>query len=323
MSRVVILAYEGAQGLDVLGPAAVFGGAARIAGGRGYEVVLAASRAGHVRTTSGIALAVRGLAGLRLRRSDTLLVAGGEADGVAAAVGDEALVRFVARGAPLVRRIGSVCSGAFVLARAGVLDGRRATTHWLACAQLAAFRPAVRIDPEAIYVTDGPVWTSAGVTTGIDMALAMVEEDLGRAAADAIAARLVLHARRPGFQSQWSAALVAQQERGAPFDRAIGWLRAHVRDPIEVAELAAQCAMSVRTLHRRCAEHLRLTPRQVIEKVRVDEARALLATTGLPLKAIAARCGFTDVARMSRAFRRVVGLAPGAYRLVASAGRRP
>ncbi|HUJ58182.1 MAG TPA: DJ-1/PfpI family protein [Kofleriaceae bacterium] len=317
MSRVVILTFDGAQGLDVVGPAEVFGGVARITGARGYDVVVAASRAGAVATSSGLALGVRGLAGLAVRRSDTVLVAGGEEGGVRAAVGDRALVRFVARAARRARRIGSVCSGAFVLAAAGVLDGKRAATHWSACRQLAAYRPAVRVDPESIYVRDGTVWTSAGVTTGIDMALAMVEDDLGRAVADAVAARLVLHARRPGFQSQWSDALVAQQDRGAPLGRAIGWLREHVREPIDVERLARHCAMSVRTFHRRCLEHLRITPRRLIENVRIEEARALLATTELPVKTIAARCGFGDATRMSHAFHRALGLAPGAYRLVA------
>lgn len=318
MPRVVIVAFSSAQGLDVLGPAEVFGGVARITGARGYEVVLAASRPGPIVTTSGIELAARGIASVRLRRSDTLLVAGGEEVGVRAAVADRALIAFVAKAARIVRRIGSVCSGAFVLARAGVLDGRRAATHWSACAQLARYAPAVRVDADAIYVRDGHVWTSAGVTTGIDMALAMVEDDLGRSVADAVAARLVLHARRPGFQSQWSDALVAQQDRGAPLGRAIHWLRGRLRERVDVARLARSCAMSVRTFHRRCLEHLRLTPRQLIEKVRVDEARALLSTTELPLKAIAARCGFGDAARMTHAFHRALGLAPGAYRLVAA-----
>ncbi len=315
--RVIVVCFAGAHGLDVFGPAEVF---ARV----GDEVIAVGSRAGMATTTSGIAIALLACDRVRLRASDTVLVVGGGDDAVREAVRDRALVAFVTRAAKQVRRIGSVCSGAFVLAQAGLLDGIRCATHWSACARLAAFRPQTTVDPDAIFVREGEIWTSAGVTTGIDMALAMVEVDRGRAAADAVAARLVLHARRPGYQSQWSAALVAQHEAGAPLASAIAWLRAHVRDPLDTDRLARHCAMSARTLHRRCLAHLGLTPRQLIEKVRVDEARAMLETTTLPAKAIAARCGFGDTVRMSRAFTRTLGLAPTAYRVVtgASVGAR-
>ncbi len=319
MRRVVIIAFAGAQGLDIFGPAEVFAGANRRGSVYiGYEVVIAAAQAGPLATTCGIPIVAQAIATIRPRKTDTIIVAGGSEDGVRAALGQRALSEFVAKAAKIARRVASVCSGAFVLAAAGLLDGKRCATHWSACAQLAAFRPAAIVDPEAIYVREGNVWTSAGVTTGIDMALALVEEDCGREVADAIAGRLVLHARRPGYQSQWSDALVAQRDHSAPFGRAVAWLRAHLRDPIDVERLAQYCAMSVRTLHRRCAEHLQMTPRQLIEKVRVDEARTLLETTGLPVKAIADRCGFADAAQLFVAFKRTLGLAPSEYRLVAA-----
>jgi transcriptional regulator GlxA family with amidase domain len=223
MRRVLLVAFDGAQGLDVLGPAEVFASVTRYAPG-GYDVVLAAAGGGRIRATSGVRMIVRDLLRLRPAATHTVLVVGGEDGAIRAAVASRALVAWVARAARIVRRIGSVCSAAFVLAQAGVLDGRRAATHWSACAQLSAFRPQVTVDANAIFVQDGRVWTSAGVTTGIDMALAMVEEDHDWRMADAIAARLVLYTRRPGFQSQFSEALVARHERATRRRRVAGEL---------------------------------------------------------------------------------------------------
>jgi transcriptional regulator GlxA family with amidase domain len=313
--RVILVAFDGAQGLDVFGPAEVFASAARRLGRPVYEVVLTAVDGGAIRATSGITLTTRALAGLRPRPRDTVLVVGGEEHAIRDAAGSAPLVAWLTRAAGVVRRIGSVCSGAFILARAGLLDGRRAATHWSACDRLAAFRPAVTVDREAIFVRDGGVWTSAGVTTGIDMALAMVEADHGRGVADEIAARLVLYARRPGFQSQFSDALVAQTAASDPLAPAIEWARANLRSrSIDVPRLARRAAMSVRTLHRRCVEQLGTTPAKLVEKLRVEEARTLLATTTLGTKTIAARCGFGSAPRMARAFERAIGLSPREYR---------
>jgi transcriptional regulator GlxA family with amidase domain len=224
----------------------------------------------------------------------------------------------VRRAAPIVARVASVCSGAFVLAAAGLLDGLTAATHWSACEALARFRPAVAVDRDAIFVRTGKVWTSAGVTTGIDMALAMLEEDCGRACADAAASRLVLYARRPGFQSQWSDALLAQATAGDPLAPAIAWARAHLAQ-LDVPTLARRAGLSPRTLHRRCAETLATTPAKLIERLRVEHARGLLATRRHPAKVVAARSGFADAAQLARAFRRTLGLTPRAYRTLLAA----
>ncbi len=319
MRRVVLVAFEGAQGLDVFGPAEAFAAVGRRGLGPAYEVVLAAHGGGRLHTACGIPVAAVDLARVRPRRDDTVLVTGGDADAVRAAMRCAPLLRWLRRAAPLVRRIGSVCSGAFVLAQAGVLDGRTAATHWEGCAQLAALRPAVTVDPNAIYVRDGRVWTSAGVTTGIDMALAMVEEDCGRRTADAVAARLVLYARRPGFQSQFSDALVAQAAAADPLAPLIAWARANLRGPLDVGRLARRAGMSARTLHRRCEEQLGVTPARLVAQLRVEQARTLLATTALGTKAVAAQCGFGSPARMARAFKRALGVAPRDYRVVAGA----
>jgi transcriptional regulator GlxA family with amidase domain len=209
----------------------------------------------------------------------------------------------------------SVCSGAFLLAAAGILDGKRATTHWSAVARLARLFPAIEVDGNAIFVRDGSVWTSAGVTTGIDMALAIVEDDLGAATADWIAAQLVLYVRRPGFQSQFSDALVAQTSSSDPLGPAITWARANLRKS-DIETLARRAGLSVRTFHRRCLEQLGTTPAKLIDKLRVEHARTLLASSDLPAKTLAAQCGFGNAVRMKRAFERELGMGPRDYRLL-------
>jgi transcriptional regulator GlxA family with amidase domain len=316
MARVLLAAFDGAQGLDVLGPAEVFAGVARYHERPGYEVVVAAVGGGTIRATSGVTMVVSDLARLRPGSEDTVIVVGGEETALRAAVASRPLVAWVTRAARVARRIGSVCSGAFVLAHAGLLDGHRVATHWSACQRLAAFRPQLTVDANAIFVQEGRVWTSAGVTTGIDMALAMVEEDHGRSVADAIAARLVLYARRPGFQSQFSETLVAQTQVSDALAPVVAWARMNLRSPIDPARLARRAGMSIRTFHRRCVERLGTTPAKLIEGLRVEHARTLLTTTALGTKTIAARSGFGSAPRMARAFDRTLGVAPRDYRLV-------
>lgn len=320
MTRIVLAAFDGAQGLDVLGPAEVFAGAARHVGAPAYEVVVAAVGGGSVRLTSGVTVAVRELTALRPRPSDTVLVVGGEEPGMRRAVLDDALVRWVGRAARVVRRIGSVCAGAFVLARAGVLDGKRAATHWAACGRLADYRPQVTVDPQAIFVQDGKVWTSAGVTTGIDMSLAMVEEDHGARVADAIAARFVLYVRRPGFQSQFSDELVAQRDASAPLTDLLAWARAHLRGGLTAAKLARRSGMSLRTFHRRCAEQVGTTPAKLVERLRVEHARTLLTTTALGTKTVAVRSGFGSPGQMTRVLKRALGMTPSEYAVLHGRG---
>lgn len=316
--RIVLVCFPGFQMLDVTGPGEVFALAARLAGAPLYRVVVASVAGGLVAASSGTQLATTPVRRLRHERRDTVLVSGGTEQALGAAVADRALLRFVARADGAVERLGSVCSGAFVLAAAGVLDGRRAATHWAACERLARFRPAVTVDRDAIFVHDGSVWTSAGVTTGIDMALALVERDHGRALADAVAAQLVLYVRRPGFQSQFSSALVAQQAGSAPLGATIAWARAHLDASIE--DLARHAGMSMRTFHRRCLADTRLTPAKLLDRLRVEHARSLIRTSRLTAKEVAAASGFSTPARMSAAFRRALGVLPSSYRLL---GARP
>jgi transcriptional regulator GlxA family with amidase domain len=317
MGRIIVVAFEGVQTLDVVGPSEVFSVAARtqaVAAKRpAYRVRFASARGGYVHTSSGLRMRTDDLRRIHPKGTDIVVVAGGDEEAILAAAGDATLLEWIVRASRVARRLASVCSGAFVLGRAGVLDGRRATTHWAGCDQLAAMFPKVTVDRNAIFVEQGRVWTSAGVTTGIDMALAMVERDLGRSVADAVAARLVLYVRRPGFQSQFSDALVAQTSSSNPLGPAIAWARAHLTEA-DVEGLARNAGLSMRTLHRRCADHLATTPAKLLEKIRVEHARTLLSTSTTTVKTLAADCGFATPARMKRAFLRELGMGPREYR---------
>ena len=312
--RIVLVGFDGVQGLDVFGPAEVFAAANRSLGRAKYRIVLASVAGGRVNSTSGIELRTRALERLVPHAEDTVLVVGGEERAIRAALASQPLSRWLTRAARSVRRLGSVCSGAFLLAGAGLLDGRRAATHWSVCRELARFRPQISVDADAIFVQDGKIWTSAGVTTGIDMALAMVEEDCGRRVADSAAARLVVYARRPGFQAQFSETLIAQHEATGALTRALDLLRKAPAEKLGVLELAHTAGMSVRTLHRRCREEFGATPAKLIERLRTENARLLITTTPLEAKVVAARSGFDNPARMARAFQRTLGMSPRAYR---------
>jgi transcriptional regulator GlxA family with amidase domain len=317
---VIIVAYDGAQSLDITGPLEVFAHAAREAGGPAFEIVVASTRGATITTSSGLRVATTPLARVPAR-ADTILVTGGNDRGIRGAVDDKRLRDWLRRRARTVRRIGSVCSGAFVLAAAGLLDGRTVATHWSAVSRLASYCPTLTVDGNAIFVRDGRVWTSAGVTTGIDMALAMVEEDSSKRVADKVAAQLVLHARRPGFQSQFSELLAAQARRDDPLSEVLAWACNHLA-ALDVPALARRAAVSVRTLHRLCASTQGTTPAKLIERLRADHARVLLGTTRLTLKEVAGRCGFRDGAQLTRSFTRCFGVPPRAYRLLHSGSPR-
>jgi transcriptional regulator GlxA family with amidase domain len=317
-----MVGFDGAEGLDIFGPADVFTVAGRRLGAPAYDVVVAAV-ASSMKLTSGVSLAARRLASLRPQAEDTVLVVGGTDSALDRAAASEPLIRWLLRAARVVSRIGSVCDGAFIIARAGILDGRRAATHWSSCDRLGRLYPRIEVDREAIFVRDGRVWTSAGVTTGIDMALAMVEEDHGRRLADSVAAHLVVYARRPGFQSQFSEVLVAQSSASDPLGPLVAWLRSNLRAPLDVHALARRAGMSARSLHRHCLHELDTTPAKLVESLRVEQARTLLATTKLGTKSVAARCGFGTAQRMALVFQRALGVGPRAYRTMFASGVTP
>ena len=310
--RVVILAFEGVQNLDVTGPFEVFSFAGRITGDP-YALEIVAPAAGPLRTNSGLTIvADRAATSIRGGDVDTLVIAGGS--GVAEAAEDDKLVRWVQRTAARARRTASVCTGAFMLARAGLLDERRAATHWASAAELQRRYPRVRVDSESIFVRDGDVWTSAGVTAGMDLALALVEEDHGREVALEVARWLVVYVQRPGGQSQFSSHLRAQAAERRPLRELQEWMAAHLDDDLSVPALAERAFMSERNFARAFAREVGMTPGAYVEALRVDHARLRLESTGQQLEAVASGCGFGTVETMRRAFQRRLGVGPGAYR---------
>jgi transcriptional regulator GlxA family with amidase domain len=309
---VALLAYDGFQLLDVTGPAAVFAAASRASGREAYRVAVLSPGGGETVSDSGIAIATRALARVPAGRVDTLLISGAEEAALRRAVQNPAIRRFVPRCAANARRFGSVCSGAFVLAALGLIGGKRVATHWEACAPLAQHYPDVTVDPEALYVTDGRLWTSAGVTTGIDMALAMVEDDLGGEIANAVARRLVLYARRPGYQSQFSPLLDAQIKAENPFAGLIAWMQDNLDRPLDVPALAIRAGLTERTFHRRFLIATGRSPAHFVEALRLESARTLIDER-LPLKQIAAKVGLSPI-RLNNAFERRFGMPPRLFR---------
>ncbi len=242
-----------------------------------------------------------------------MLVAGGEEAAVSAMTKDVVARRWILRTAEVCARLGSVCSGAFVLAAHGLLDGKRVTTHWAGTEILAKTFPRLKVDPDALYIEDGRVWTSAGVTTGIDMALALVERDVSPGVAAAVAQRLVLYARRPGFQSQFSPLLHAQVRADMPFRELIDWIHEHLRERLGVEDLAERVRQSPRNFHRRFSAATGQSPAHFVETLRLERARSLLAHH-LSLKEVASESGFGDPVRLCRAFERRFGVKPSLFR---------
>jgi transcriptional regulator GlxA family with amidase domain len=318
MHRVAIVIYPGFELLDATGPASVFSAANDILRKNGrppaYAVETISPDGGAVASTCGVALHTRALANVPTSRVSTLLIAGSSsAASLKGAIAAPALRRWVPRCATAAERFGSVCAGTFVLAALGLLDGKRVATHWDACAPLARSYPSLTVDPDSIYVTDGKVWTSAGVTTGIDMALAMVGSDLGTAIAGEVAKWMVLYARRPGYQSQFSPLLRQQAKADNPFAELIDWLQANLRRPLEVPALAARARLSERSFHRKFLAATGETPAHFIETLRLDAARMLLSQ-GLSLKEIAAQIGMSPASRLTSAFERRFGVKPRLFR---------
>jgi len=312
MSRTLgVVLFPRFQILDATGPIAAFEVGGRIAQ-KPYEIRLFAHEPGLVRSTSGVSLPAEGFEAAR--GVDTLIVAGG--DGVRTASSDAALVAFIRAQAKTARRVASVCSGAFVLAATGLLDGKRATTHWSRSASFAHAHPQVRLEPDRIFVKDGAVWSSAGISAGIDLALAMVAEDLGEPIAKAAARQLVVYRRRPGGQSQFSALLELDQP-GGRFARLMGWMREHLSEPLGVERLAQEASMSPRNFARAFLAETGVTPAKAVERLRVEAARERIEAGAEPIELIATAMGFGDQERMRRAFLRAFGQPPQALRRAA------
>ena len=314
--RVVMLAYPDAQILDITGPLEVFARTARWLRDHhaqvipAYEVELVAPTAGAFATSGGLRL-VAERCFRDVDRVDTLLLSGGI--GYEAITRNAEAIRWIQRKARTVERIGSICTGAFVLAACGLLDHKSATTHWAYCDRLARTVPGCDVNADALYVRNGKVYTSAGVTAGMDMALAMVEEDWGKATALAVAQELVMFLKRPGGQSQFSRYLQAQQ-REDRFGKLQLWVLEHLDSDLSVDKLAQLSGLSLRHFSRLFRHAVGVSPAAFVQRVRVEEARRCIEDGSRRLKSVARRCGFADEQALRRAFRRALGVTPAEYR---------
>ncbi|ANZ14265.1 AraC family transcriptional regulator [Streptomyces noursei ATCC 11455] len=309
--RIVFVIFEGFQPLDLFGPYEVFDHAHKLTGG--YTCQITAPQPGAVRFGSGLSVHVPyGVADVDPAGIDTVVVAGG--GGVDQARHDPALTHWVATAGASARRVTSVCSGVFLLAAAGLVRGRRVTTHWAREQQLVREHPELVVDCDPIFLRDGRVWTSAGVTAGMDLALALVEDDLGREVAHAVAQEMVMFLRRPGSQSQFSVPLWSTQPATDPIRAVVAAIHADPGARHGITELASRAGLSPRHLQRRFTAELDVPPATYVEGVRIEAAKRALAESDHPIETLARRYGFGTAETLRRAFHRHVGVAPSDYR---------
>ena len=315
--NIYFVAFPGFQILDVTGPMEAFNKANEVSDTPRYNLSLLAENSGPLQSNGPVNLnADRAYAALNdqeMTDIDTLVISGG-GDGVQHAIEDDAFIEFIKRASRNARRVVSVCTGAFVLAKAGLLDNKRCTTHWDAAENLAQLFPTLNVDSDAIYVQDGKFWTSAGVTAGIDLSLALIEEDLGKDVSLEIARRLVVYMMRPGGQAQFSAQLKFQRPRARKLSTLIEWIENNPHQDLGIVALAQRCAMSERHFARRFTEEIGVTPAKFVEHSRLDHARRLLEQSSLSIEEIAEKSGFGSAEILRRTFQRHLHLAPADYR---------
>jgi transcriptional regulator GlxA family with amidase domain len=302
--------------LDATGPVQVFSTGNDESLGRGcgtpYAIELVSLAGGEVRSSSGIVVLTASLPPVEELCQSTLIVAGGA--GIGRALGEPVLIDWIAKAGGRVKRCASVCTGAFLLAEAGILRHRRATTHWKDADSLRRLYPDVLVDDDAIFVKDGPVYTSAGITAGLDLCLNLVEEDLGRVVALSVAKQLVMYHQRPGGQRQFSSELLAVSGESDLLVRLVQWLRLHIHEPIDVDRMADAVAVSGRSLHRRLRLDAGLSPAQLLVRVRMETACNLLETGSHSIKQVAHKSGFGTEYNLRHAFARHLGVLPTEYR---------
>jgi transcriptional regulator GlxA family with amidase domain len=313
---VIIAAFDGMQPLDAIGPHEVFAGATAVLAGRkrnadGYDLSMVSTRGTPITTESGLQIVTAPLPSSRTK-IDTLLIPGGE--GSQAARYDQPLVRWIGSAAKRSRRVATVCSGAFIAAEAGLLDGRTVTTHWAKAQKLADEYPRLTVNPDPIYIRDGKVWTSAGVTAGIDLALAMVEADHGDDVAQTVARWMVMFLHRPGGQTQFAAPVWVPRATRSAVRSVQDYIDTHPAEDHRLDLLAQRAAMSSRHFSRVFTDQVGETPARYVERVRVEAARAELESTASSLDLIAVHCGLGTAESLRRAFQRRIGVAPDAYR---------
>ncbi len=310
--RILFIVYPGIELLDVAGPAAVFSAANEISGQRLYSHRVLSPVAGQITSHSGLMLAAQALKGFRFKNSDTLLVVGAYEPSLVPAMGDGTIRNTLVNAAKRVERYGSICTGAFVLATAGLLKNRHVTTHWAGIERLARTSADASVDAQALYVNDGRLWTSAGVASGIDMALAMLEEDHGAGLKSKVARQLVVYAHRPGYQSQFSELLTAQAKADERYARLVDWLSGRLDRVTSVSEMAGFVAMSERSFYRHFTRTFGQTPSKFLETLRLETGKNLLEA-GQPVNRVSTQVGFRSESHFRAAFKAQFGVTPGLF----------
>jgi len=314
--RILFLLYDGFEMLDLGATSGVFAAANSLAGESLYQVICVSEAGGPIACGLGFAVSTQPIAEIDPGPEDTVLIVGADQGPLARLRRPSAeLQSWLARAAQRAERYGSICTGAILLARCGLLDGRCATTHWMAVPYLGRRNPAVTVQNDTLYVVDGRLWTSAGATTGIDMALAMLERDQGSAAMGQVARRLVVYAHRPGNQSQFSPVLDAQTAKDSRFAELVSWMEERLDQPLSVEILAARAGMSERGFRRHFTAQTGLSPGKFVDAMRLDRAKALLAG-GMPVKQVAAGIGFRSESAFRKAFQEKFAMAPSLHRTI-------
>jgi transcriptional regulator GlxA family with amidase domain len=316
--RIILLVYPGFELLDLSGPVSVFGNTNDRIAQPHYDIHVVSAEGGLVRSDSGVEVASQPIQGMRVTKRDTVLVTGANREFLPAAMEHpqhQGLMRSAAKHA---ERWGSVCSGTFVLAATGLLDHRPATSHWAACQILEEMFPNIQLNADALYVRDDRLWTSAGVTTGIDMSLAMVREDLGNKVMGDVARGLVVYTHRPGNQSQFSGLLQTQLNQGREFNELLSWLDSQLHASIRVEDMAARAGLSERSFHRKFTAAVGVTPAKYLEVQRLERAKQLLEG-GRAIKAVAGDVGFRSEAAFRKAFQTRYGLTPSMHKTMHAA----
>lgn len=307
--RMLFVLYPGFELLDLAGPTSVFAGANEEQGSNFYEIHCVSKHGGSVTSAAGPEVATLGADTLNLSGTDTLLVVGTDRRSLEHAMSDSDLTSWLKVSAPKAGRFGSVCAGAFLLGEAGLLSRRNIATHWAAKDMIRKRYPETKVDEGALYTVDGPLWTSAGMTAAIDMALAMVEADLGPRVKGLVAKRLILYAHRPAQQTQFSSILNAQLQEADSLPDVLRWITTNLDQEISVADMADRAHMSPRHFHRRFSETYGVTPARYLEELRLDHAAQLLKQ-GISVKGVQAAVGFRSASHFRRAFKKRFGHAP-------------
>ena len=310
--RILFVVYDGFEIMDLAGPASVFTAASKLHKNSPYQVVTVAPEQGLIASETGIAVQCIGLRDLRIKPQDTLIVVGANERSLTQIYNNTTFLNWLTKQTPRANRFGSVCSGALLLGAAGLLENRSVTSHWAACEELAQRHPNTQVNADALYIQDKNLWTSAGVASGIDMALAIVEQDFGSNLRGEVAKWIVVYAHRPGYQSQFSPLLKAQNA-SETFANLCAWIDSRLAKNLSVSFLADHMAMTERSFYRKFSAAMNMTPAKYVERARLNKSKELLAA-GMPVKQVAAEVGFLSESGFRQAFDKNFGLSPSVHR---------